>query len=100
MQVSPNQDIKELNYAYLYCIRENARRDVPETALRFGLDQGLVQALANCSVERLREIANPSILQFKLRGPSHVRSLLREEHSEVTSLLNAISLLGECGHHE
>ncbi|NLC21097.1 MAG: hypothetical protein GX771_04205 [Halomonadaceae bacterium] len=95
-----NRDIQELNLAYLFCIREMARRDLAETALRFGIDQSLVQALADSSVDKIRSIADPSMLQFKMRASTQMRTMLRTDASATSSLLNAVSLIAEAAGNE
>jgi hypothetical protein len=95
-----NRDIHELNLAYLFCIREMARRDPAETALRFGIEQSLVQALADSSLDKIRSIADPSMLQFKMRASTQMRALLRNDDCAPTSLLNAVSLIAEAAGNE
>lgn len=102
MEPVPNkklQDIHELNLSYLFCLRELAREDVAEAALRFGVDQGLAQALADASIERIKSIAEPAMLQFRMRATNQLRNMLRATDDHA-SLLNAVSLLGEAPSHE
>lgn len=95
-----NNDIHELNLLYLLCMREMARTDVAETALRFGLDQSLVQALSESSVDKIRSIADPSMLQFKMRASNQLRMMLRSDNTDTPLLLNAITLISEAAGHE
>jgi len=96
---SGSQDLYELNLAYLFCLREMARKDVAEAAVRFGIDQSLAQAVADSTIDRIRAIADPSMLQFKMRASTHIRSLIREADGP-SRLLATISLLSEAADNE
>jgi hypothetical protein len=93
------RDVYELNLAYLFCLREMARKDVTEAAVRFGIDQTLAQTIAEASIDRIRSIADASMLQFKMRAPNQVRSLIRDTDGPA-KLLNAISLISEAADNE
>ena len=88
------KDIHELNLSYLFCLREMAREDVSEAAVRFGVEQSLAKSIAESSVEGLREIASPTMLQFKIRAPIQMRSVLKGE-DESAPLKTAISMISE-----
>lgn len=87
-------DLHELNIAYLFCLREMARKDPTEAAVRFGIDVSLAQSVAESSVDRIREIADPAILQFRMRAPNHMRNVVREGDS-TSKLLSTITMLAE-----
>lgn len=88
------KDIQDLNLSYLFCLREMAREDTGEAAIRFGVEQSLAKAIAEASVEDLRKMANPSLLQFKIRAPMQMRVLLRGDDASA-SLKTAISMISE-----
>lgn len=96
---SASQDLYELNLAYLFCLREMARKDVAEAAVRFGIEPSMAQAVAESSLERIRSIADPSMLQFKMRASTQMRSLIREGDGP-SKLLATISLLSEAADNE
>lgn len=97
--IEGNDDIYELNLSYLFCLREMARRDVAQAAVRFGIDQSLAQSIAESTVDRIRGIADRSMLQFKMRAPVQFRNLIRDEEGPG-KLLNAISLISEAADNE
>lgn len=78
-----NKDIKELNVAYLFCLREIAKRDPSEAALRFGVDVAFAKTVAEASVQTIREAACPSLLQFKVRGSKQLTEVFVEGDSKV-----------------
>lgn len=89
-----SKDIQDLNITYLFCLREMAREDPAEAAVRFGVEQSLAKAVAELSIEGIREIANPAMLQFKIRAPIQMRSVLKG--GDETALLKAaISMISE-----
>lgn len=94
-----SNDLHELNIAYLFCLREMARKDPSEAAVRFGIDVTLAQAVAESSVDRIREIADPSIAQVRMRVPQHMRNVVREGDS-TSRLLSTISMLAEVAESE
>lgn len=93
------RDVYELNLSYLFCLREMARKDVTEAAVRFGIDQTLAQSIAEASVDRIRGIADASMLQFKMRAPNQFRTLIRDAEGPA-KLLNAVSLISEVADNE
>lgn len=101
MEHKPNfsRDLYELNFSYLFCLREMARNDVNEAAVRFGIDQSLAKSIADASLDKIRSIADSSMLQFKMRATTQVRSLIRDADGP-SKLLNAISLISEAADNE
>ena len=76
-------DIKELNYAYLVCLREAASEDIREASVRFGVDQALLRQISSAPLLQLQELADPSFLVFKLRAPEAVRSHLNNRDGSL-----------------
>jgi len=89
------RDLYELNLAYLMMLRERARKDIGDAAVRFGIDQTLAQSFADSSLEQLRAMANPSLMQVKMRSPQQMRSLIRDNSDNTSRLLSTISMLSE-----
>lgn len=70
-------DIKELNLAYLFCLREFAKANPLEASIRFGVDRDVIDALAEATVDQIRALADPAFLQFKMRSPGNLREILK-----------------------
>lgn len=92
-----SKDIQELNLSYLFCLREMAREDIGEAAVRFGVEHSVAKAIAEASVEGLRALASPTMLQFKIRAPMQMRTLLKGE-DDSAHLKTAISMISETIH--
>lgn len=91
--MSVRQDIKVLNTAYLFYMREVGKEDANEAACRFGVDKSTIEALVSATVDKIHEIADPSIMQIKLRAPSNLRDALNGNHSAAA--LAAVTMIGE-----
>lgn len=93
---SIGDDIRNLNFAYLFTIREMGKRDPAETALRFGVDASIIDALVNSTVTQIRSLADPVVLQVRLRSSSSLRSMLKaEENDDHEPLFNSVALISE-----
>jgi hypothetical protein len=62
-----DQDIVDLNLAWLVKSRELARGDTDKASLLFGLDKGLAEILTKASMEDLRQLAASPLLVFRPR---------------------------------
>lgn len=86
------QDIKELNFSYLVCMREAAIADIREAAVRFGVDTGLLKQVVAAPISKLHELADPTLMIMKPRMPEAMRSHLNnEEGSLVRSVVGMIT---------
>lgn len=88
-----NKDIKDLNIAYLFCLREAARKDPSEASIRFGVDVAFAKAIAESSAQSIREAACPSLLQFKIRSSKQLTEALvgGENKASIKSVAAMVS---------
>lgn len=90
------KDIKELNFAYLVCMREAANADIREAAVRFGVDTTLLKQVVSAPLSALQELADPTFLMLKPRAPEALKAHLnREEGSLVRSVIGMITEVRE-----
>lgn len=84
-------DIKGLNYSYLFCLREFAKQNPREAALRFGVEMHVIEAIADATVEQIQDLADPSFLQFKMRSPNNIKEVLKgNDEARAQAVVNMI----------
>ena len=60
------KDLTLLNYEYLRLVRECAKLDIAECAVRFGADQDLLEQIIRSSTDELKNLARRKVCVFRL----------------------------------